>query len=82
MLTEGSSGEINTKNKVGAIAYRRRMVTNLKLIGCWPRAGVPRPNMGRITLLREISKGIKFLDDDALVAVMWMVNALALPARY
>lgn len=38
--------------------------------------------MGRITLLREISKGIKFLDDDALVAVMWMVNALALPARY
>jgi hypothetical protein len=73
---------MNTKDKAGAVAYRRRMVERLRLIRCWPRVGVPRPNMGRITLRREIAQGIKFLDDDALVAVMWMVNALALPARY
>jgi hypothetical protein len=73
---------MNKKGKAVAVAYRRRMVERLRLIGCWPRSGAPRPNMGRITLLREIVKGIKFLDDDALVAVMWMVNALALPARY
>ncbi len=77
---------MNAKGKAhlvvsGAAEHRRRMVTSLKLIGYWPRRGNPGPGMGRILLQREIGKGLRLLDDDALVAVMWVVNALGLPAH-
>lgn len=61
--------------------YRRRIVNGLELIGCWPKAGAVRPNMDRVFMRREISRSTKFLNDDELLAVMWMVNALSLPSR-
>lgn len=68
-------------NAITSADYRRRIVNGLKLIGCWPRVGATRPNMSRVFMRREISRSTKFLNDDELLAVMWMVNALSLPAR-
>lgn len=64
-----------------SMSYRQRMVNSLMSIGCWPGPGLPRPNMDWDTMRREIAKGVKLLDDCELLAVMWIVNALALSSH-
>jgi hypothetical protein len=67
---------MDTYSKTAA-QYRKTLELTLRQIGCWPMNESCRPKMSRIMMRREISKQVKKLDDDELLAVMWIVNSFA-----
>ncbi len=82
MNTKGRSRRWRARARADAGAVRRRAVAGLRRIEFWPGPVTGRGgSLPRARLVGEIAASVAVMDREALVALMWVSNALAMPRR-